>query len=99
MIEETITLEEMLTKYRDLRTEFAPALAAMSELEGKIKAHVRETGETLVIDGASVTARPGAKRATWDGKALDNYLMTHPEILAFKRESVTAPVVTIKVEA
>jgi len=98
MIEETITLEEMLAEYRDLRVEFAPALAAMTELETRIKAHVRETGETLAIDGASVTARPGAKRATWDGKALDGYAAAHPEIMAFKRESVTAPVVTIKVE-
>ena len=44
MIEETITLEEMLAEYRDLRVEFAPALSAMTELEQRIKAHVRETG-------------------------------------------------------
>ena len=83
---ETITLETMLAEYRDVRVEFAPALAAMTELEQRIKTHVRETGETLAIDGASVTARAGAKRATWDGKALDGYAAAHPEIERFRKE-------------
>ena len=90
-------LQDLLIQYRDMKIELKPALDLLAELEMQIKEHVRETGETIDIDGASITVRPGTVRKTWDNRALEGYAVSHPEILQFLKKSPVAPAVTIKV--
>ena len=92
------TLNELLEQYRDMKTELAPAIARLSELEKEIKAHVRETGETATIEGASVKIRKGSTRTSWDSKGLNGYAVAYPEIEEFKTVKQSADVVTIKVD-
>ena len=93
-----MTLSEMLEKYRDLKIELAGPLGMLAGLEKQIKDHVRDTGETAEIDGASVTVRPGSVRVSWDTKALEGVVVMYPQLAALRSEKETAPVVTLKVK-
>ena len=91
-------MDELLREYRELYLATADARAKLAKLESAIKSEVRELGKGVEGDGVSVTYRPGNKRVSWDGKALDGFAAAHPEILVFRKESVTSPVVSIKVK-
>ena len=93
-----MTLEQMLEKYRDIKTELAFPLEQLASLEKQIKAHVRETGETAEVDGAKVTVRPGYKRVSWDTKALEGVVAVYPELAKLRKEKQTNPIVSIKVD-
>jgi hypothetical protein len=95
----TETLEEKLAKYRDMKVELAYPLEKLTTLEKEIKAHVKETGETAVIDGARITVTPPKKaRVKWDVKGLEGVAALNPKILALKTEYWASPSIRIIVE-
>lgn len=91
-------LETVLALYRDMKQELAPAMSHLDEIKRAIVAHVKETGETAAIDGASISTRHGYVRTSWDNKMLQGYALDHPEINAAKTEKEIGPAVTIKVD-
>lgn len=93
----TNNLEEMLAQYRDMKQELTPAMDALKNLENTIKAHVKETGETAEVEGASISIRNGYTRVSWDSTALAGFAVVHPEINEFKTVREIGPSVTIKV--
>ncbi len=92
-----MSLEKMLEEYAIKSAEIGPKLKELKELEKKIKEHVRGTGEVISTDRVSVNVRPGSTRVSWDSKGLAGYAVANPDILAFRSESVSKSVVTIKV--
>lgn len=92
------SLNELLTKYRDMYVELQPAIDQMNALKAKITQHVKETGETGDVDGVTVSIRKGSERVSWDTKALKGYAAAHPEIEQFCKVTITSPAVTVKVE-
>jgi hypothetical protein len=97
VMNEMVTLDDMLTIYRDMSQELAPMLKELKDLENAIKGHVKETGETGNVDGVTVKIRNGYERSTWDSKALKGYAVAHPEIAEFCKITVVGPSVSIKV--
>ena len=91
-------LEEALVMYRDLTTEYAPAVERLAELKKQIVNHVRKTGEVASLDGVQVTISPGQNRVKWNTKALEGFVVAHPELEALKTEYTTQPVVRLKVD-
>ena len=95
----TESLEQMLSEYRDMKVELAFPLAQLSGLEKRIKAHVKETGETVEIDGARITViAPKKARVYWDTKALEGIAVLNPKILALRSEKWASPSVRIIVD-
>ena len=93
------TLENMLAKYRDMKTELAFPLEQLANLEKQIKAHVKETGETADIEGARITVTPPKNpRVKWDAKGLEGVAALNPKILALKTEYWPAASVRIIVD-
>jgi imidazole glycerol phosphate synthase subunit HisF len=91
------SLEVMLTDLVAMKTEAAPMLDAIKQLEKRIKQHVMDTGEVAEVDSAKVTIRNGYTRVSWDGKALSGFAAAHPEILEFRKEKDIGPSAVIKV--
>lgn len=91
-------LESLLTEYRDLKVEMAYYLEVLRTLEKRIKAHVKETGETAEIDGARVIVRPSKPRERWDPQGLTAYAITNPDILQYKTMTTYSPAVIIQVD-
>ena len=99
MTESIVTLEELLEKYRDMKTELAYPLEQLKTLEKKIREHVKETGETADIDGARITVTaPKKPRVKWDTKALEGVAALNPKILALRTEYWASPSVRIVVD-
>ena len=93
------TLENMLAKYRDMKTELAYPLEQLATLEKAIREHVKETGETADIEGARITVTPPKKaRVYWDTKALEGLLVTNPALGKLRTEKMSAPAVRIIVD-
>ena len=86
----TLVTAEDLNTSRDL-------LTFDQEKINLIKAHVKETGETAEVEGASISIRNGYTRVSWDSKALAGFAVVHPEINEFKTVREIGPSVTIKV--
>ena len=93
------TLEQLLKTFRDKKVELALPLEQLSNLENKIKNHVRDTGETAEIEGARITVTaPKNPRVKWDTKALEGIAVMNPKILALKTEYWPAASVRIIVD-
>ena len=95
---ESLTVEQALEAYRDMKIELAPTLDTLKRLEYHIKSEVLATGELLKIDGAETAFRKGYTRTSWDNKALRGYAAAHPEIMSFCKETEVGPSVQIKVK-
>ena len=78
-------------KIEEMRQEFpqlAQAEKEADELKKQIQEYAKENGEA---DGYGYQVKLSA-RASWDGKKLDGYAAAHPELYAFKSETVVATV-------
>src|SRR3712207_2013620 len=61
----------------------APLLQATQELEDVIKRAVLQQGASIKSETLHAVYSRG--RVAWDGKALQHYAMTHPEITKFSK--------------
>lgn len=82
-----------------LQDEYQPLIDAaqskLSELESNAKTAVIARGESVKIDGLSISFVKG--RVSWDTKALDGYAAAHPEIEQFCKVTAVGPSVSLKV--
>lgn len=74
-----------------------PYLADLQALDEEIKAKTIEWGETVSTGDIEAQYTKGYDKVTWNNKALDGYAIAHPEIVTFRKMSVVAPRVKIKV--
>ena len=98
LFEDQGELERLLVLYRDMKVEAAYYIEVLKNLEKRIRAHVKETGEIAEIDGARIVVRPSKPRIKWDMEGLDGFAKTNPEILKFRSEVNYSPSVLIQVD-
>ena len=79
----TLTTNQMLEKYRDMKEELKPANDALAALGKAIRAHVLDTGELGAVEGLATSVRPGYTRNSWNSDKLFGYAEAHPEIMKF----------------
>ena len=72
--------------------QLADAEKQAEAVKEKIQDYAKANGEAAG-SGFEVTL---STRGSWDGKALDGYVLAHPEIAAMKSESVVATVRKVK---
>lgn len=90
------SLEDLMDDYEYLCWELAEDLQRLADLKAQIVERVKARGETVEHGNVKATYRQGYTRTTWDNKALDGFAAAHPEILPFRKETMTGPSVSIK---
>lgn len=90
-------LKTVQAELEALDAEYAPSFedvtARIAALEAEIKEAVLQSGTS--VKGTRLLAVYSRGRVKWDGKALDAYGKTHPEISQFRSQS--DPVVSLRV--
>ena len=66
-----------------LKPELENAQHAVEELEAEVRAEVVKTGKSARLGNIQATYYRG--RVTWDGKGLQQYAETHPELQQFRK--------------
>ena len=96
---DSVLTPEIKARLAEIDAEFADKAAAVDEnidaLEAEIKADVLTRGET--IKGSRLMAVWSKGRVTWDNAALQSYMLTHPEVERFRRQS--EPSISIRVRS
>lgn len=95
------SLRSEVEKLRDMKVEFAPMEKRRDKivkLEAEIKAHIKETGNTVDVDGVTIKiTKPQKARVTYDVNKLEGFAAVHPELLELRTEKWAAPSISIKV--
>jgi len=92
---DSILTQEIKDKITEIETEFAKndnITDTINLLTNEVKQEVAALGET--VKGASLMAVYSKPRVSWDTKALDGYIVSHPELKQFRKEG--APSVSIR---
>ena len=96
---DSILTEEIKAKIKEIDVEFSPQYDAVNEMQKKVteiekevKDDVIASGETL--KGTRLMAVYAKGRVSWDTKALDGYVVAHPEVDQFRK--VGEPSVSIR---
>lgn len=94
LIDQVLT-PEIKTKIAEIEAEFAASdnvTDTINLLTEEVKSEVTELGET--VKGTFLMAVYSKPRVSWDTKALDGYIVSHPELTQFRKEG--APSVSIR---
>lgn len=92
-----ILTPEILAQVEAIKTEFSGKVKDIkqqaSSLENKVKRYVLEYGATVKGNSLQIVWNKGSMR--WDTKSIEDYSLSHPEILQFRKEG--KPYVSIRV--
>ena len=94
LIDQVLT-PEIKTKIAEIEAEFAASdnvTDTINLLTEEVKSEVAQLGET--VKGKFLMAVYSKPRVSWDTKALDGYIVSHPELTQFRKEG--APSVSIR---
>jgi len=94
LIDQVLT-PEIKTKIAEIEAEFAASdniTDTINLLTEEVKSEVAQLGET--VKGTFLMAVYSKPRVSWDTKALDGYIVSHPELKQFRKEG--APSVSIR---
>ena len=94
LIDQVLT-PEIKTKIAEIEAEFAASdniTDTINLLTEEVKSEVAQLGET--VKGTFLMAVYSKPRVSWDTKALDGYIVSHPELTQFRKEG--APSVSIR---
>ena len=94
LIDQVLT-PEIKTKIAEIEAEFAASdnvTDTINLLTEEVKSEVAQLGET--VKGKFLMAVYSKPRVSWDTKALDDYIVSHPELTQFRKEG--APSVSIR---
>jgi hypothetical protein len=87
MIDSVLT-PEIKAKIDDINTEFSDKSSGVTknidDLTAEIKGEILTLGET--VKGQYLSAVFAKGRVSWDTKALDGYLIDHPELNKYRKE-------------
>lgn len=87
LIDEILTAE-IKARLDDIEAEFAPRVAAVEEniaaLEDEIKTAVLENGAT--VRGAFLRAVWYRGRVSWDTKGMEEFALSHPEVMRYRKQ-------------
>ena len=94
LIDQVLT-PEIKTKIAEIEAEFAASdniTDTINLLTEEVKSEVAQLGKT--VKGTFLMAVYSKPRVSWDTKALDGYIVSHPELTQFRKEG--APSVSIR---
>lgn len=94
LIDQVLT-PEIKAKIAEIEAEFAASdnvTDTINLLTEEVKSEVAQLGET--VKGTFLMAVYSKPRVSWDTKALDGYIVSHPELTQFRKEGV--PSVSIR---
>lgn len=94
LIDQVLT-PEIKAKIAEIEAEFAASdnvTDTINLLTEEVKSEVAQLGET--VRGTFLMAVYSKPRVSWDTKALDGYIVSHPELTQFRKEG--APSVSIR---
>ena len=94
LIDQVLT-PEIKTKIAEIEAEFSASdnvTDTINMLTEEVKSEVAQLGET--VKGTFLMAVYSKPRVSWDTKALDGYIVSHPELTQFRKEG--APTVSIR---
>lgn len=91
------TLEDMMAEWRDIKIELGPFLDRLKVLEKDIKNHVRDTGETIDIEGAGIKITRGYTKEVVKREEFLEYARNKKYLHKFIETKTVSPGIGLKI--
>ncbi len=95
-----MSLKSNLEKLVEMKSEVAPLIKAIRDLEKETKLALMEMSadeiSKISVSGLDITPRDGYVKTTWDSKSLEELGAIIPEVLECKKVSEVKPTIAYK---
>lgn len=91
------SLHDLLMKYKFIHDRIKDELTELECLKIAISSKVKENEANASFENIVASYKATYIRVSWDGKKLEGYMVDHPELSLFKKETKVKASVSIKV--